>query len=100
MERRDLPVEYGPCDELAAALALNEIPAGVDEDDAPAEGLLGQAMPLDGIATSAAKTSAIARGKIRLNDRGFDLCANSFTSLPFAAIHRIAALAEEFEQTK
>ena len=43
---------------------------------------------------------SIPRENIRLSGRDFDLSANSFTSLPFAAFHRIAALAEEFEQTK
>ena len=52
-------------------------------------------MPLDGIATSAAKTSAVAKGNSRLSDRGFDFNANSFTSLPFATIHRTAAVAKK-----
>ena len=42
VERRDLPVEYGPCDELAAALALNELPVGVDEGYLVAGRGLGQ----------------------------------------------------------
>ena len=42
VEGLDLPVENGAGDELAAALALHELPAGVDQDDAAAERLLGQ----------------------------------------------------------
>ena len=95
-----MPVEDGAGDELAAALALNEIPAGVDEDDAPAEGLLGQGDAAGRDRHQRRQDERNCQGENPPDDRGFDLCANSFTSLPFAAIHRIAALAEEFEQTK
>ena len=33
-ERLDLAVEDGPCDELALFLALDEVPVGVDQDNA------------------------------------------------------------------
>ena len=42
VEHHDLAVEDGPSDELAAALALNEIPVGVDEGYLVAGRGLGQ----------------------------------------------------------
>ena len=53
-----------------------------------------------GTATSAARSSADARGINRLSDRSFDFSAISFTSLLFAAIHRTAAVAKKCEQIK
>ena len=65
----------------------------------PPKGSWARAVPLDGIAASAGRTSAIVRGKSRLVDRSFDLSANSFTSLRFAVVHRTAAVAKSVNKS-
>ena len=98
VEDLDLAVEEGPGDELALLLALHEVPVGVDEGQLVRRGLGAGDPACEGIATSAARSSAENRGISRLNDRSFDCSANSFTSLRFAAIHRVAAFAKKCEQ--